>query len=155
MIKNNSIFNKKYAKFSTKWWVLPNFNNLTCAYNHHYDLHQKLVLYFSQFSPPHPTLTYSQNYPYKPHWQYLSLYLSNFSPPYFCAQQFRQLAPEIFSLPQPFSQLGLRHKDQRARESCDDQNRLVLSFLPQNMESDNGAHIHWYLIAQSQKIGVL
>ena len=130
MVKNNSIFNKKYAKFSKKWWVLPNFNNLTCAYNHHYNLHQKLVLYFNQFSPPHPTLTCSQNYPYKPHWQYLSLYISNFSPPYFCAYQ-------------------------RARESCGNQNRLVLSFLPQNMDSGNGAHIYWYLIAQSHKIGVL
>ena len=33
-VNNNSIFNKRYAEFSTKWWVLVHFHNTTCACNH-------------------------------------------------------------------------------------------------------------------------
>ena len=43
MVKNNSIFNTKYAEFSRKWQVLLHFHNPTCAYNCHDNLHQKLV----------------------------------------------------------------------------------------------------------------
>ena len=43
MVNNNSIFNTKYAEFSTKWQVLPHFNNPICACNQHYHLHQKSV----------------------------------------------------------------------------------------------------------------
>ena len=32
-VNNNSIFNTKYAEFSTKWYVLLHFHNPTCAYN--------------------------------------------------------------------------------------------------------------------------
>ena len=43
MINNNSIFNTKCPEFSTKWYVLFDFHNPTCANNHHYNLHQNSV----------------------------------------------------------------------------------------------------------------
>ena len=42
-VNSNSIFNTKYAEFFTKWQVLLQFYNPTCAYNHSYNLHQKSV----------------------------------------------------------------------------------------------------------------
>ena len=53
MVNSNSIFNTKYAEFSTKWWVLLHFHTPTCAYNQRYDLHQKSVpLHFYLPIPP-------------------------------------------------------------------------------------------------------
>ena len=41
-IKNNSIFEKKHAGFSTKFSVLFYFYNHTCTYNHPYNIHQNI-----------------------------------------------------------------------------------------------------------------
>ena len=42
-VNKNSIFNTKYAEFSTKWSVLLHFQNPNCEYNQPYNLHQKCV----------------------------------------------------------------------------------------------------------------
>ena len=46
-------------------------------------------------------------------------------------------------------------RDEGARTSCEGWHCFDLSILPQNMDSDNRTHNHWFLIAQAQKDGVL
>ena len=40
-VNKSSVFNIKYAGFSTEWSMFLHFHNLTCAYNDSYNLHQK------------------------------------------------------------------------------------------------------------------
>ena len=49
MVNSNSIFNTKYAEFSTKWWVLLHFYTPTCAYNQRYDSTKNPFLYIFTF----------------------------------------------------------------------------------------------------------
>ena len=51
MVNSNSIFMRRCAKFSTKWYEILNFNKPTCIYKHPYNLIKNLFLHFSQFSP--------------------------------------------------------------------------------------------------------
>ena len=56
-LSSNSIFNTKYAKFFIKQQVLLTVENLTCAYNHPYNLCQKSIPPFSvNFHLPIATL---------------------------------------------------------------------------------------------------
>ena len=62
------------------------------------------------------------------------------------------------SLPRPFSQFRLWDRkscDQGDRKSCENWHCFNLFLLPQSMDSDSGAHNHWFLIAHTQKSGVL
>ena len=43
MVNSNSIFMRRCAKFSTKWFEILNFNKPTCIYKHPYNLHQKSI----------------------------------------------------------------------------------------------------------------
>ena len=58
---------------------------------------------------------------------------------YFCVQQSLQSTSKAFYLPQ----------------LCQGTNEQESLALPQNIDRDNRAHNHWFLIAQAQKIGVL
>ena len=83
MVNSNSIFNTKYAKFSTKCQILLHFYNCTCAYNHPYKLFQESV----------PLL--------QPIFTSAIFYLTIF------AYKSQQSTIKIFSLPQTFSQFRL------------------------------------------------
>ena len=108
MLNNNSIFNTTCAEFSIKWQELLNFHNLTCAYNHPYNLHQKPI-------PPLQPILPSLLLPYLVTKSYLqsSLTLPFSIPKQFFTSIFSFIAipaiptPKVFSLPQLFSQYRL------------------------------------------------
>ena len=95
MVKNNSIFNKKYTKLSTNLSLI--FTTLLAHTTTPTISNKNLFLYFSQFSPSYPTLTCLQNHPWKLHWHYLSPYSGNSSEPFIQFRQ-RHRARELESL---------------------------------------------------------
>ena len=87
--------------------MLLHFHNPTCAYNQHFNLHQKTVPLLQSIFTSYSTLTCSKNSPYHPHQYPLPLYLSNLSLPFFCVLPSQQSIPKMFSLPQTFFQFRL------------------------------------------------
>ena len=79
MVNSNSIFMRRCAKFSTKWFEILNFNKPTCIYKHPYNLHQKSIPSFQPIFTSLFSLTCSENHPYNPHKHSLFQYLGNFS----------------------------------------------------------------------------
>ena len=78
MVNSNSVFNIKYAEFSTKWQVFLRFHNPTCAYNQRYNLHEKSVLLLP------------------------SIFTSLFHPYLFTKSSLQSLLTLPFSIPQQF-----------------------------------------------------
>ena len=60
-----------------------------------------------------------------------------------------------FSSPYSTLTCSQNHPYKPTRESSEDWHSFNLSLIPQNVDCDNSAHNHWFLITQVQKIGVL
>ena len=134
--------------------MLLHFHNLTCTCNQPNNLYQNLFLYFSQFSPPFPTILVHKiilTIPTNTQFLYTSVILHLLIFPYNLLNNHHQKYFPTSAI-EPFQAAS---RDQGARKSCEDWNCVNLPLLPQSMESDNRAYDHWLLIAQAQKIGVL
>ena len=130
--------------------MLPHFYNPICAYSHPYNIHQKCVsLLQSIFTSLSHSYLFAKSsirtpltLPFCTPQQFSTSPCLRTTIPAIRTRNSYPTAPEIVSLPQPFSQINLRHKDQGARESCDDRHCLDLFFLRQSMDTDNRAHNH-------------
>ena len=102
------ISSRKYAEFSSKLQVLLHYHNPTCAYNHHFNLHQKNVSLLRSILTylSHPCL-FTKSSLQSP-LTLLSSILQQFFTSLFCLQPSQQSTPKIFSLSQSFSQFRLR-----------------------------------------------
>ena len=134
MVNSNSIFMRRCAKFSTKWFEILNFNKPTCIYKHPYNLHQKSIPSFQPIFTSLFSLTCSENNPYNPHYHSLFQYLGNFS--------------SFFSLAQ--ASLESLHKAYFQRTDS-----VLISAFFLKYGQKNKVHNHFFYIAQAQTIGVL
>ena len=129
--------------------MLLHFHNPTFAYNHPYNLHQKLFPllqstftslfhpYFLTKSSLKSTLTLPSSIP----WHFFTLL--------FLRTTISQSTPKRFSLSQPFSQFRLRQRTAELWSLV----RIFNLFL--FLDSDNNAYTHCLLIAQTHKMIIL
>ena len=139
----------KYAKFSTKRWVLVHYYNPTCAYNQCYNLQQKSVLLLQSIFTLHPYL-FTKSSLQSP-LTFSSSILQQFFTSFFLRTNIptmytKNIFPTSTILP---VQTGSR--DQWVWRSFEDWHCFNLSFL-QDMDSENRPHNHWFFITQSLKI---
>ena len=112
-VNNNSISNTKYAEFSTEWNVLLNYRSHTCVYNHLFNLHQESVpllqsTFTSLFHPYLFTKLSLQSPVTLPSSISQKFFISLFLP-----TTISTTTPEIFSLPQSFSQFRLHERTRK------------------------------------------
>ena len=154
-VNSNLISNRKYAEFSTEWYVLLHYHNPTCAYNHLLNLHQESVpllqsIFTSLFHPywfTKSSLQFSLTLPSSiPQQFFTSLFLRTTIPTIYTKNIFPTSA---------FQPIQVAWRDQGAWESFEDWQSFNFFLFPQSMDSDNRGHYYWFPIAQAHKIGVL
>ena len=116
---NNSIFNTKYAEFSTNLQVVLHFHIPTCAYNHPYNLRQKyfpllhsisnFIIYPYFFAKPSLQSPITLSPSILQHF-FTSLFLCRNTPTIYIKKSFP------VSIIQPIQAASM---EQRARESCE------------------------------------